>query len=578
MRLLGGCATLPKSHPRISASSLSVRFKVAINIANMVYRQGTKLRCQRKIKTVSLKYASVTPFCQYRENMNRKLMIMTSINIALGFFSGSSNAKATDIYPSIFLNTSSSENFELIKITGNRTRSTAGEPVYIKENKTFIVQTETPYHDLPGADDWVDWWRINEHGYLIDVYSAPDNIRNSGVIFSEHYYVDWIYSGEHTKKSYLDVIDADALTETELTQYLERAPQVDFETVDHGHGYYIYIKNNRGWIALKTKNDPYKLHLTYQAKETIGLLKLKNVVARGYDWGKPDNFIYIGKTKRKGSSVIPWLDFNSNGWKGKFGPANFSINLENEKINFSALNIINNGKNEPDLRAYKPPELSGFRPGLYILELHGRTYNQRDAQEIGMYVVRPKIENMPDAVAKLEKDGVSFGTYISDNTMHNWHLVFEGADGRAATFQNIRYFNGTDNSSKITKNVLTSPKQRYIPKELDLSVPIPPTESRNEFKLILGNKYYTWDKGSTFAHGRLNFDKTEITHAFMELSSPQNPMQLLIKVKKSNDAYVMTMHVQGGSKKIELKHTKFATTAYSHDIAFEASPSVSEKK
>src|SRR5688572_26651780 len=233
-----------------------------------------------------------------------KTQLKIGINIILAFFSGSSHAKAPEKYPSIFSNTVASENYELKKITGNTDGGARRDVLYIKENGTFIIQTPTRYHESARGNDWIDWWKINKYGYLIDVYSAPGNTYNVDILFSESGYVDWVYSGDRFKKKYINIIDADNLDEKELTQYLENAHQIHFRAAETGNGNCIYVNNGSGWLLLRTKNDHVKLKERYGSKQESRSIKLSNIVGNNYDWSKSDNFIHIERTKIKGSNAI----------------------------------------------------------------------------------------------------------------------------------------------------------------------------------------------------------------------------------------------------------------------------------
>jgi hypothetical protein len=496
--------------------------------------------------------------------MSYKITGMFVMSFILSLFSGLSKANPPAQSAVISQQLSFSEHYELVKLTGNINNSSIKQAYYVKENDTYILQTEMPYHSVPGADKWVDLWRINKYGYITDVFSARNSLLGS-VFFFDEYYIDWIYSGDRVKKQYAQSLDADSLSEATFTQYLNDALEVYFGYGSEEKGYPIYLRLNNGCIKLRTKKNPYTTDLVNRYRKDA-LVRLTNKIDRAYDWTNPENIISVEKTKKTGSRTKPFfsMDLNSHGWQGSYGKGNFIINHQNEKLNFSAFNILRDGINEPDIVLYSSAELPNNTSNLLLLELYGRSGNARPQDEIGMYIVRPKRNLTPTIIAEFEKQNISFGSYLIDNADYEWKPVFEGFDAYPFVIRQIKYFNGIqqDLEAKNSKqNIL-----KQIPKEFDIRISTPLQNPVKKFKLVLGKRIYSWGDSSTSAYVLLNFDKTEISQAFNELSKTLKPIELVLALLPGKNYFTLSLQLCSGDRVIELHNTVLSTTADANDL------------
>ena len=71
-------------------------------------------------------------------------------------------------------------------------------------------------------------WKFNAQGELQDTLRVPGGIHTSGIVFTPHYYSDWVYSGDRRRKPYAPTVEGNRLSQAELFAELDRAEHVEF--------------------------------------------------------------------------------------------------------------------------------------------------------------------------------------------------------------------------------------------------------------------------------------------------------------------------------------------------------------
>lgn len=71
-------------------------------------------------------------------------------------------------------------------------------------------------------------WRFSADGRLLDTLNAPGGMHRNGIAFDEDGFVDWVHTGERTRKAYAPSIDGNALSPAQLRATLATARATAF--------------------------------------------------------------------------------------------------------------------------------------------------------------------------------------------------------------------------------------------------------------------------------------------------------------------------------------------------------------
>lgn len=337
------------------------------------------------------------------------LLILFRIDFARNFcdklFLGKKHKTFNYIYDS-----PESENYKIEKIIDGQIYFIMFDEI----NENFLVKTDEKTsleHSL---------WKINNKGIIIDSIKSQGSFLHSGVYFHEDYCIDWIISGDKSKKHYDKIITYDTLTKTSFESLLENSSIVDF---DKKHGEYnnsdrpnkgrCFIKIKEKWMVIEsekmfdelerdyTKTFYQIIHKKHKKKNGNRLNPIANSIPPFYKWNNQDNFIHKQKFVREQYKSSSFYDINNTSRSGWDGTGFFNLKHHSENLNFKAfgfqytsfLGYIDNGSFSPDISIYFANNRNNNKKKIDLIFIEMGNLGQfrgRNNQEIGLYIVKKK--------------------------------------------------------------------------------------------------------------------------------------------------------------------------------------------
>jgi len=273
-------------------------------------------------------------------------------------------------------------------------------------------------------------WKFTAQGELQDTLRVPGGIHTSGIVFTPHYYSDWVYSGDRRRKPYAPTVDGNRLSQAELFAELDRAEHVEFGRNDTSAWAYL-LSGGKAWILditrQRDKVDTYCRQRTHSA-EKLGwdatCLGGYHPARKGWTEIEPGDFDSTGQD----ISRVKVVDFDrrrlhlEEGLSGQllgatvgvalkalgvpgnlpsrywFGDAHTQLRVGREVLKFKAFIPKEDGQFRfPNMAWWDPsPVLPGANPWFTV---HPRSYLHHPGEEallrhyekdIGLYVVRPR--------------------------------------------------------------------------------------------------------------------------------------------------------------------------------------------
>lgn len=492
-----------------------------------------------------------------------------------GLFTGWAGASSFKNYPNLADNTATSAHYEIKKLIDGPV-----EAVFVVQGSGNVVAKAGGY-----------LWKINPQGELIDTFDVPNKMFSSGIVFAEDYYIDWVFSGDKTKKKYAEKMDGNALSESELTAQLNRAEQLEFSRSDkNGKQARAYLHaGNRAWILNISKHfdrvDDYcrgseriyevlfwgQTCLKGSTKKPERLVYLQNSLSQvvtpvGFD----RKYYYlregvggllleltIGQLIKPGNVTAPY-------W---FGTGYFQLRHQHEILNFNAF-ADNDRKrvNLDNLALFDPAVVQAS--DLKIITSSYRSYPEMGSdrklrphyeKELGLYVVRKKIPAPPMQLRNAWSPSFS-GKQLSVRAISG-NITFLNGDGRP-------YHYWVDNRS-------TRPSAYDIPRKEAQGVAAPlyqlPKSLSMQWEMFSHSPLYKLkfagrdvavlgrddeDRVNVFLDVR--FDPMEIAAAFKRFDNSKLPLRLNIHVEESGKAEAgISIALQNKKDSIPLKKIQF---------------------
>jgi len=483
------------------------------------------------------------------------------------FSSNNAVAKTPKGYHSLSGNTVESEHYEIRKI------DSVSDNVYFDEiNNNFII-------------GWYGYKKINEKGYVIDSYVHSGDLFISGTFFDEKTYIDWAITGNKIPQKYSRIIDADRLSDDEFKHYIDSTDEVEFEQF-YGDKKWAraFLKIEDRWMVLETvkRFDDFSIEVgkNYIQNKKNRLMRLKSagnrqlIFSKGIEKNKNleglDNKLSIKHFDKKGSSSIPFLDINGRGWDGDYGMGYFRIVHQNETLYFKASTIktytVKTYGYSPRIEIYMAPEQYRSRVSIALIKLNNAEKSERESNEVGMYVLREKINISDEAIANYEKRGVSFGTYLFHKNKFDWKPVFEGFADKSGKIQSISYFTGEKESIKKPLETPIALKSRTIPKEISFTWDRSIKDSKG-FSIFFERRLFQWDSPQESINFKLILDRDEMVEIFQRLSTERKLIELKFVMENldNNSAFLSTW-ITSGVETLKVENARLKTVDNSLDF------------
>lgn len=492
-----------------------------------------------------------------------------------GFFSGWAAASSFKNYPNLADNTAASAHYEIKKLIDGPV-----EAVFVVKDSGNVIAKAGGY-----------LWKINPQGELIDTFDVPNKMFSSGIVFAEDYYIDWVFSGDKTKKKYAEQIDGNAFSEGELTAQLNRAEQLEFSRSDkNGKQARAYLHaGNRAWVLDISKHfdrvDDYcrgseriyealywgQTCLKGYTKNTERLVYLQSglshvVTPVGFD----RKYYYlregvggllleltIGQLIKPGNVTAPY-------W---FGTGYFQLKHQLEVINFNAFADNDRQRiNLDNLALFDPAAIQAS--DLKIITSSYRSYPDMGSErkltphyekELGLYVVRKKIPTPTPQIhtpwspsfsgKKLSVRAVSGNIAFLNGNGRPYHYWMDNRSTRPSAYDIPR-----KETQGVTKPLYELPKSLSLEWEMFSNSPLYKLKFAGRDVAVLGRDEE--DRVSVLLD--IQFDPVEIAAAFKRFDNSKLPLQLDIHVEEKGNAEAdISIALKNKKDSVPLKNIQF---------------------
>ncbi|KAA1242650.1 hypothetical protein [Aquimarina sp. RZ0] len=308
----------------------------------------------------------------------------------------------------IFLSEGSieSENYEIVKIIDNwKGKAQIDGVVKLRHlffddlNKSFLLLTDFKNYT---NQEYRIIWKINKRGEVIDsiktdFWSMP---YNSGIFFENDYFMDWINSGNKTKKEYAAIIDGDTISETEFTTFVNNATIIDVDLNHTNKIVQTFLNTDKEWIRIDSRKSYKNIdndHDQILSNNKLSIysegykkrfIELDNAIKPFHKWKDANSPLYIENFTTVSSQSKPFYDINNHGKSGWNGIGYFRLSHNSEYLHFKA--SIFNGKSFgyiPNISIYYP---SKKNQDLVFINLYKNGYDNRHYKVSGLYMLRKK--------------------------------------------------------------------------------------------------------------------------------------------------------------------------------------------
>ncbi len=161
----------------------------------------------------------------------------------LGLLPVGSTADRIDTYPPVNSDRVESETYELRRLLCKSCGHVA-DLVYLPERDSFFASTRSG-----------DVWQINSQGHIVDVLRGLGALPDSGVYFGSESYIDWVFSGDKAPKAYLNIANADYLSDEEFNVRLQAAEARSARLADQPGRVHYYLREGGGWRLLSRQRE-----------------------------------------------------------------------------------------------------------------------------------------------------------------------------------------------------------------------------------------------------------------------------------------------------------------------------------
>lgn len=238
--------------------------------------------------------------------------------------------------------------------------------------------------------------RINKNGHKIESIDISGyKLLQSGDHFKNDHYIDWVNTGEKTKKKYLKIINANNLDLEQLKKMIQPFSKT-YANIDYKNKEgQLYCKSKSGWTLIKSK----WLYENFDISRTMGVAVSFLGQVKGLTKIYPERFILLDRFKELPVELehfeeverysTPWLNLGKNSRQdGYYGMGYFKFKfLEDEfKFKMKAFRADSWGINK-DLFYYTPNITD---PNYLIIYSRKIMYSKKDHQDTGLFILRLK--------------------------------------------------------------------------------------------------------------------------------------------------------------------------------------------
>jgi hypothetical protein len=441
--------------------------------------------------------------------------------------------------------------------------------VYLPERESFFASTYTG-----------DVWQINLHGQLIDVLRGSGQLPDSGVFFEDDSYVDWVFSGDATPKAYRQILDGDALSETEFEELIATA---DYKAIRLGNRvglYNYYIQQGDSWSLVYKSHETqpgealfrpvkgviYNYPQSDRNSEPLRFIRLSPQQKQSrYDWTDTANPLRLLKFKRQGRSRSGLFDFNSVGWDGLYGRGQFELRHQGEILRFSAFHRrLNDNREAAHLELYQLPDTNLPAAHIGFLSVTQGRHHQKPG-ETGLYVIKPKSFSEPPTES---------GRYQTLHQRYWWRMEFADPESRQGKLRQELFINGSDSLAEVPLAKVPPSAFMPVPLELDFYHALPEAEEKFIYYLLLNDQFYSPNASSGNFYTRLHLDEQETTAAFAQLgtqTSEDTPLTLRLSMDWMAQGLIYRLSLHNGESEVPLRKARLsartASESWQQDFA-----------
>ncbi len=291
----------------------------------------------------------------------------------------------------LYENKTQSEDYEIKKIIHGESY----ENILLNTlNHEFIIEIVDSDYDRHNAG-WTTFWKVNKRGEVIDSLNTRSRFNETGVIFEENYYIDWVNLGEKEKQKYQEVVNFDSITASQFKVLVNKANNITYDSDYKNETVNCYIESNKNWIVLKSKkgfeDDFYSKEekfFKYSNKSNQVLLSIENSLKPFHGWKDKRSFINIEKFVSKSRETKSFYDINNTSRSGWHGVGYFKFSYKSSVLYFKTYTFKSSSFGmHPDIRIYNVdiPDIS-----FVIKTISNRKLGDRYSEESGVYVVTKK--------------------------------------------------------------------------------------------------------------------------------------------------------------------------------------------
>ena len=509
------------------------------------------------------------------------LSVQWRLVIVFGFLFKMDFAAATNDYPQLYENKSSSQNYEVVKLIDGPIDSVYG----VNNSGDFIAQSGESL------------WKINAAGEVIDYFRSSD-FYSSGLIIKKEGFIDWAFTGDKNLKPYLKTVDTKTYLEQELFDAFDQVDVVEFDEVDESLGIAYLYKQGQAWkldiTKYKDKIDDF--YITQRVKKDNNLrMDETDVRASTFDHYQkknngfkfliqPENGnLQLWKMKSVGFdkklihrqvSVVETFFENTLGrmftnqrrrdYGYPAGYTKFELSRETESIKFSVFSDMQYGTDQAFNFSWLGFDAKNF-DGVTFLTVNYRRRNLAELNEmdllpyyendVGLYVLRKKIpQNINSKLPAWQLD--YSGLHAYDSILG--YINFSQAYLSPAYYWFWQYRPVPEDRQYFwpgRRNRIASPILKAPPASITFNFTA--FRADGSFRLVVnGNdKLFSGSRDVEIAL-TLEFNEAELAQAFQKLSSSPDLIQLNLDLEEKPWGGELLVHLQNSKQKILLAKTR----------------------
>lgn len=276
-----------------------------------------------------------------------------------------------------------------------------------KKTKNLIIFSE--YEDnYPEIIRYDMLLKVNNQGKEIDSlkinYDTP--LYNSGVIFEENYYIDWINTGSKVKQKYVNVIDGDRFSWQQLEDTVNRADSIDIAVslIDKELEVRIFLKTVKGWEMIKSKKILPRIEEEVMIGKSVFSRKLPpftNIIKKrfipiennmkwpGFNKVNPNPKLYLeyfDRLTNHSSGFSFSININGNAISGWSGMGYYKLIHNEDSIRFKA-HTHEGDVYTSNIAVYCPPDET---QDFVFIQVHKNKNGNRPLRNSGLYILHKK--------------------------------------------------------------------------------------------------------------------------------------------------------------------------------------------